>query len=184
MTIVEEIEKQIEKTKLTTTAKNIGQIIELGDGVARVSGLSDVSASEIIKFPHDIYGLALNLEEDSVGIIIFGDWAKLKEGDECHTTGKTLQIPVGDGLIGRVVDALGNPLDGKGPVKTTTSYPAEKIAPDVIFSHPVNTPQQTSPGFCNFGKKQSPRPRHYCRRLRFRFRHHAIRRPLRRLRHW
>src|SRR3989344_4727357 len=143
MTIVEEIEKQIEKTKLTTTAKNIGQIIELGDGVARVSGLSDVSASEIIKFPHDIYGLALNLEEDSVGIIIFGDWAKLKEGDECHTTGKTLQIPVGDGLIGRVVDALGNPLDGKGPVKTTTSYPAEKIAPGVIFRQPVNTPLQT-----------------------------------------
>ncbi len=143
MSILEDIEKQIDKAKFTSTPKNVGRIIEIGDGVARISGLSDVSASEIIKFPHDITGLALNLEEDSVGVIIFGDWAKLKEGDEVETTGKILEIPVGDALIGRVIDALGKSLDGKGPIKATTHYPAEKIAPGVIFRQPVNVPLQT-----------------------------------------
>ena len=143
MNIVEEIEKQIDKAKFSTTAKNVGNIIEIGDGVTRISGLSDVSASEIVKFPNDISGLALNLEEDSVGVIIFGDWTKLKEGDQCQTTGKILEIPVGEALIGRVVDALGKPLDGKGAVKATKYYPAEKIAPGVIFRQPVNVPLQT-----------------------------------------
>ncbi len=143
MNILEEIEQQINKAKLSSTAKNVGKIIEIGDGVARVSGLSDASSSEIIKFPHDITGLALNLEEDNVGIIIFGDWTKLKEGDECQTTGKILQVPVGDALIGRVIDALGNPVDNKGPIKSATYYPAEKIAPGVIFRQPVNVPLQT-----------------------------------------
>lgn len=143
MSILEEIEKQIEKTRFSTGAKNVGQIVEIGDGVTRVVGLSDVSASEVVSFPHGITGLALNLEEDSVGIIIFGDWTKLKEGDECHTTGKILEIPVGENFIGRVVDALGKPLDGKGNISAKTKYPAEKIAPSVIFRQPVNTPLQT-----------------------------------------
>ena len=92
MSIVEEIEKQIEKSKFSQAPKNVGTILEIGDGVARVAGLSDVAASELIKFPHDITGLALNLEEDSVGVIIFGDWTQLKEGDECQTTGRILEV--------------------------------------------------------------------------------------------
>ncbi|OGE09137.1 F0F1 ATP synthase subunit alpha [Candidatus Curtissbacteria bacterium RIFCSPLOWO2_01_FULL_42_26] len=143
MNIIEEIERQINKAKISTVAKNVGEIVEIGDGVATISGLSDVSAAEIVSFPHNIYGLALNLEEDNVGVIIFGDWTKLKEGDRCQTTGKILQIPAGDELVGRVIDPLGNPLDGKTTPKTKQSYPAEKIAPGVIFRKSVNTPLQT-----------------------------------------
>lgn len=143
MNIVEDIEKQIEKAKFTSSAKNVGRIIEIGDGVARVSGLSDVAASELVSFKKGITGLALNLEEDTVGVIIFGDWTKLKEGDSCQTTGRILEIPVGDALIGRVIDALGNPVDGRGKITTQTFYPAEKIAPGVVFRQPVNTPLQT-----------------------------------------
>jgi len=143
MGVIEEIEKQIEKSKFSTGAKNVGKIIEVGDGVARVSGLSDVAASELVLFENNITGLALNLEEDSVGVIIFEDWTKLKEGQKCETTGKILQIPVGDELIGRVVDALGKPVDGKGTISTKNNYPAEKIAPGVIYRESVNTPLQT-----------------------------------------
>lgn len=143
MSVLEEIEKQIEKSKLSTTPKNVGRVLEVGDGVARIVGLSDVSASEIVQFPHSITGLALNLEEDNVGVIIFGDWTKIKEGDKVETTGKVLQIPVGPNLVGRVIDALGNPIDGKGAIKEKTHYPAEKIAPGVIYRQGVNTPLQT-----------------------------------------
>ena len=143
MSIVEEIERQIEKVKLTTIPKNVGEIIEVGDGVVRVSGLSDVASSELVKFAHNIYGLALNLEEDSVGIIVFGNWQDLKEGDTSQTTGKILEVPVGESLVGRVIDALGNPIDGKGQIKTSAYYPAEKIAPGVIYRERVNTPLQT-----------------------------------------
>lgn len=143
MSILEEIEQQIEKTKFSTGAKNVGKVIEIGDGVARVIGLSDVSASELVTFPHGITGLALNLEEDNVGVIIFGDWTKIKEGDRVQTTGKILEIPVGENFIGRVVDALGKPLDGKGQITAKTHYPAEKIAPSVVFRQPVDTPLQT-----------------------------------------
>ncbi|OGD87381.1 F0F1 ATP synthase subunit alpha [Candidatus Curtissbacteria bacterium RIFCSPHIGHO2_01_FULL_41_11] len=143
MSIISDLEKQIEKSRLSPSAKNVGKVIEIGDGVARISGLSDVSASEIVQLPHDVTGLALNLEEDNVGVIIFGDWTKIKEGDKVETTGKILQIPTGEGLIGRVVDALGKPVDGKGAIQTKTFYPAEKIAPGVVFRQPVNTPLQT-----------------------------------------
>ena len=152
MNILEDIEKQIEKAKLSTTAKNVGKIVEIGDGVVRAVGLSNVSASELIKFPfsksrrgeaHDIYGLALNLEEDSVGIIVFSQWDRLKEGDTCETTGKIFEVPVGESLVGRVLDPLGNPQDGKGKIQTKTYFPAEKIAPSVIYRQPVNTPLQT-----------------------------------------
>ena len=143
MSILEDIEQQINKARLSSTAKNVGRIIEIGDGVARVSGLSDVSSSELVSFPYDIFGLALNLEEDNVGVIIFGDWARLKEGDACQTTGRILEVPVGESLIGRVIDPLGKPLDGKGSVSTKTFYPAEKIAPGVIYRQRVNTPLQT-----------------------------------------
>ncbi|MDP2632321.1 MAG: F0F1 ATP synthase subunit alpha [Candidatus Curtissbacteria bacterium] len=143
MSILTDIEQQIKHAKLSATAKNTGRVIEVGDGVARISGLSDVSASEIVQFPGNITGLALNLEEDNVGVIIFGDWTKIKEGDKVETTGKILQVPVGDALVGRVVDALGKPVDGKGAISSKTSYPTEKIAPGVIFRQPVNTPLQT-----------------------------------------
>src|SRR3990167_10938602 len=118
MSILDEIGKQIEKAKFTTTPKNVGKVIEVGDGVVRVSGLSDVSSSELVLFPNNISGLALNLEEDSVGIIIFGDWSKLKEGNTCETTGRILEVPVGEALVGRVLDALGKPLDAKGSIAT------------------------------------------------------------------
>lgn len=143
MSIIEDIQKQIDKTKLSSSGKNVGKIVEIGDGVARISGLSDVSASEIVQFPQGIQGLALNLEEDSVGVIIFGDWTKLKEGDTAQTTGRVLQVPVGENLAGRVIDALGNPLDNGGPIKTTKHNPAEKIAPGVIYRQSVDTPLQT-----------------------------------------
>src|SRR3990167_4006366 len=154
MSILDEIGKQIEKAKFTTTPKNVGKVIEVGDGVVRVSGLSDVSSSELVLFPpsepdthraggHSITGLALNLEEDSVGVIIFGDWSKLKENDVCETTGRILEVPVGETQVGRVVDALGKPLDGKGAISTKTFYPTEKIAPGVVFRQRVNTPLQT-----------------------------------------
>ncbi len=143
MNILEEIENQIQNTKLAPISKNVGHILEIGDGVAHVSGLSDVGASEVVEFPHGITGLAFNLEEETVGCIIFGDWTKLKEGDECTTTGHILQTPVGENLIGRVIDALGNPLDGKGAITTKKFYPTEKIAPGVIFRQSVDTPLQT-----------------------------------------
>lgn len=141
--IVSEISQTIESLKLDTTMKNVGQIVELGDGVATIEGLSNVSYNEIIEFPHNIKGLALNLEETSVGAIIFGDYSLLKEGDQAKTTSQTLSISVGENLIGRVVDALGNPIDGKGTIKTKNNYPIEKIAPGVVARESVNTPLQT-----------------------------------------
>ncbi|MBI4037846.1 F0F1 ATP synthase subunit alpha [Candidatus Curtissbacteria bacterium] len=143
MNILDEIQKQIEKASVSAGSKNAGRIVEIGDGVAMVNGLSGVGASELVAFPHNLKGLALNLEEDNVGVIIFGDWAKLKEGDSAEATGKILQVPVGEELVGRVVNALGEPLDGKGNIKAKTTYPTEKIAPGVIFRQPVNTPLQT-----------------------------------------
>ena len=143
MNIVDEIQKQIDKSKFTTSAKNVGTILEIGDGVVRVGGLSDIAAGELVSFPHNIKGLALNLEEDSVGIVIFGDWTLLKEGDRAETTGKILEVPVGEELIGRTIDAVGNPLGEKGIIKAKKTYPTEKIAPGVIFRKSVNTPLQT-----------------------------------------
>lgn len=143
MNILEDIQKQIDKSKFSSTPKNVGTILEIGDGVARIGGLSNVAASEIILFPHNVTGLALNLEEDSVGAVIFGDWTLLKEGDKCETSGKIIEVPVGEGLIGRVVDALGNPIDNKGTIKTQKNYPAERIAHGVIFRKSVDTPLQT-----------------------------------------
>ena len=141
--IIEELKKEISELEVNTKAKNIGVITELGDGVARVDGLSEVVFNELIELPNNLKGLALNLEESSVGIVIFGDYTSLKEGDEVKSTGKILEIPVGDALIGRVVNALGEPLDGKGPIKTNKSYPVEKIAPGVIARESVKTPLQT-----------------------------------------
>lgn len=141
--IIKELQRELEGLKITSSANNIGTITELSDGVAKVEGLSNVAYNELVSLPHNLQGVALNLEETSVGIIVFGDYKLLKEGDQVKTTGRIFSVPVGEGLIGRVVDALGNPIDGKGPVKTSQLYPIEKIAPGVITREPVNTPLQT-----------------------------------------
>jgi len=148
--LIKQIENDIKGLKLKAQKQNIGVVTEIGDGVARIEGLSDVQYSELIDFGSPrgeagkgVFGLALNLEQYSVGAVIFGDFTKVKEGDVVKTTGEILQVPVGEALIGRVVDALGNPIDGKGPIKAKTRYPVEKIASGVITRQKVNTPLQT-----------------------------------------
>jgi len=141
--ILEEIETKIAGLKTSTTKSNIGIVRETGDGVARIEGLSDVMLNEMIEFPGGVYGLALNLEETEVGAILLGDATKISEGDEAKTTGRLLSVPVGKGLLGRVVNTLGEPLDGKGEIKSETYYPLEKIAPGVIKRRSVSQPVQT-----------------------------------------
>ncbi len=141
--IIAQIEKEISGFKLKAQKQNVGTVVEIGDGIARIEGLSEVQSSELIVFPYNIFGLALNLEQYSVGAVIFGDFTKIKAGDEVKTTGQVLQVPVGQELVGRVVNALGQPIDGKGPIKSTKKYPVEKIAPGVITRQSVNTPLQT-----------------------------------------
>jgi F-type H+/Na+-transporting ATPase subunit alpha len=141
--ILEEIETKIAGLKTSTTKSNIGIVRETGDGVARIEGLSDVMLNEMIEFPGGVYGLALNLEETEVGAILLGDATKISEGDEAKTTGRLLSVPVGKGLLGRVVNTLGEPLDGKGEIKSDTYYPLEKIAPGVIKRRSVSQPVQT-----------------------------------------
>src|SRR6185295_18054609 len=116
---------------------------EIGDGVARIEGLSDAMLNEMIDLGHGLTGLALNLDETEVGVVILGDYTQLEEGDEVRSTGKLLQVPVGKGLLGRVVNTLGGPLDGKGPIKSDVSYPVEKLAPGIIRRRPVRQPVQT-----------------------------------------
>src|SRR5438067_10195981 len=130
--ILQEIETQIAGLRTTTTKSNTGVVREAGDGVAKIEGLSDVMLNEMIEFPGGLYGLALNLEETEVGCILLGDYTEVTEGTEVKTTGRLLSVPVGKGLLGRVVDTLGRPLDGKGPVKSEQAYPVEKIAPGII----------------------------------------------------
>src|SRR5262244_3008341 len=142
-TILEEIENKIEGLKTSAGKTNVGIVRETGDGVARIEGLSDVMLNEMIEFPNGVYGLALNLEETEVGAILLGDNTLIEEGDEAKTTGRLLSVPVGKALLGRVVNTLGQPLDGKGPVKSETFYPLEKIAPGVIKRRSVNQPVQT-----------------------------------------
>jgi len=138
--VIEQIEQQIAKLSTKAVKKNTGHIRTVADGVAKVDGLSDVMYNEMVQFPGGIIGIALNLEQDEVGCVILGDVSNLKEGDEVTTTGKLLSVPVGRALLGRVVDALGNPIDGKGPVAATETYPVEKIAPGVMARKSVNQP--------------------------------------------
>src|ERR1700751_5583919 len=141
--LLKEIEAQIAGAKATTAKQNVGVIREIGDGVAKSEGLSEAMLNEMIDLGHGITGRALNLAEPEVGVIILGDYTQLKEGDEARTTGKVLQVPVGKGLLGRVVNVLGEPVDGKGPIKSDTSYPVEKIAPGIIRRRSVSQPMQT-----------------------------------------
>src|SRR5471030_1415162 len=142
-TLLQDLESQISNLKTTTTKSNMGTVREIGDGVAKIEGLSDVMLNEMIEFPGGVYGLALNLEETEVGAVIRGDYTSIKEGSEVRTTGKLLQVPVGKSLVGRVVNALGQPIDGKGPVKSDVAYPVEKIAPGIIRRKSVSQPVQT-----------------------------------------
>ena len=136
------IKRQIEEFGGDLTQVDIGTVVEAADGVARVHGLSGVRYSELLQFPGDIFGLALNLEEDSVGAVILGDYLKIKEGDEVRSTGRIIEVPVGEAMKGRVVDSLGRPLDGKGAISTSESYPVEKIAPGVGARQSVDQPVQ------------------------------------------
>jgi F-type H+-transporting ATPase subunit alpha len=141
--ILQEIEAQIASLKTTTTRSNVGTVREVGDGVARIEGLSDVMLNEMIEFPGGVYGLALNLEESEVGAILLGETVGISEGDEVRTTGRLLEVPVGKAMLGRVVNTLGQPLDGKGPIASEISYPVEKIAPGIIKRRSVSQPVQT-----------------------------------------
>jgi F-type H+-transporting ATPase subunit alpha len=139
----QEIEEQITHARTTTGWENVGMIREVGDGVAKIEGLTDAMLNEMIDLGNGIMGLALNLEETEVGVIILGDYTKLEEGGEARTTGKLLQVPVGKALLGRVVNTLGEPIDGKGPIASDVYYPVEKMAPGIIRRKSVNQPVQT-----------------------------------------
>lgn len=142
-TVLEEIEQEIEKLETKTVKSNVGTVTQLADGVAHLDGLSEVMYSEMIEFPNNVFGVALNLEEDEVGAVLFGNFSKLKEGDEAKTTGRLLSVPVGKSLLGRVVDALGNPVDGKGSIESEARYPIEKIAPGILPRKSVDQPLAT-----------------------------------------
>src|SRR6187401_3619482 len=141
--LVQEIEQQIAGAKAAAARQTIGVIREIGDGVAKIEGLGDAMLNEMLDFGHGITGLALNLDETEVGAIILGDYTKLQEGDEVRGTGRLLEVPVGKGLLGRVVNTLGEPLDDKGPIVSDTAYPVEKLAPGIIKRRPVSQPVQT-----------------------------------------
>src|SRR5437667_6098459 len=142
-TLLQEIESKISGIKTTVGRQNVGTVREIGDGVAKIEGLTDVMLNEMIDFGNGIVGLALNLEETEVGAIILGDYTHVVEGQEVRTTGKLLQVPVGKVMLGRVVNALGQPVDGKGPIKSDIAYPVEKIAPGIIKRKSVSQPVQT-----------------------------------------
>ena len=142
-TILQELESQISGLSTEAMKSNVGIVREAGDGVVKIEGLSDVMLNELIEFPGGLYGLALNLEETEVGCVLLGDFTDVKEGTEVKTTGRLLSVPVGKGLLGRVVNILGQPIDGKGPIESTVLYPVEKIAPGIIKRKSVSQPVQT-----------------------------------------
>ncbi|HVE59475.1 MAG TPA: F0F1 ATP synthase subunit alpha [Pyrinomonadaceae bacterium] len=141
--INEIIRSQIENFDASMTVNEVGTVIKVGDGIAEIHGLEKVMAGELLEFPHGVRGLALNLEEDKVGTVLFGDFQKIKEGDEVKRTRRIMSVPVGDAMIGRVVDALGQPIDGKGEIITSQFNPVESIAPGIIDRQPVKEPLQT-----------------------------------------
>ena len=141
--ISELIKQRIQNFEAKSEARDVGTIIALTDGICRIHGLNDVQYGEMIEFPGDSFGLALNLEQDSVGAVVLGDYKHISEGDTVKTTGRILEVPVGEALLGRVVNSLGMPIDGKGPIATTLTSPIEKVAPGVIERQSVNQPVQT-----------------------------------------
>jgi F-type H+-transporting ATPase subunit alpha len=141
--IVENLKREIENFTAQAKVEKVGKVLEVFDGIAKVSGLSDIKSSEMVTFPNGETGVALNLEEDAVGVIILDDFSKIKEGDEVKATGKILEVPVSDSILGRVVNAIGNPIDGKGAIKAGKTYPIEKVAPGVITRLSVSEPVAT-----------------------------------------
>jgi len=141
--IVSVIKQQIEQFGAPVTMVDVGTVIEVGDGIARIHGLAAAKYNELLQFPNDVIGIALNLEEDSVSAVVLGDYTGIKEGDEVRCTGRIAEVPVGDKLVGRVVDPLGRPLDGKGSIKADRTRPLERIAPNVVLRKSVDTPVQT-----------------------------------------
>src|SRR3974377_1951518 len=127
------IKQRIENFKSVTEARNVGTIISVTDGITRIHGLADARYGEMLEFPGNTFGLALNLEQDSVGAVVLGEYKHLKEGDQVQTPDRIRQVPVGPELLGRVVDALGAPIDGKGPINAARSAPIERVAPGVIY---------------------------------------------------
>ena len=137
------LRQEIENYEHAVDVSEIGSVISVGDGIARIHGLEKVMAGELIEFPHDVAGIAMNLEEDQVGSVLLGDYTEIKEGDEVRRTRRIMSVPVGDAMIGRVVDALGQPIDGKGPILTTEFNTIERLAPGVVARQPVREPMQT-----------------------------------------
>ncbi len=141
--IVSILKQQIEQFGTAVTMVDVGTVIEVGDGIARIHGLASAKYNELLQFPNDIIGIALNLEEDSVSAVVLGDYTRIKEGDEVKCTGRIAEVPVGDAMIGRVIDPLGRPVDGRGAIKTDKVRPIERVAPNVVLRASVDTPVQT-----------------------------------------
>jgi F-type H+/Na+-transporting ATPase subunit alpha len=137
------LREEIENYERTIDVTEVGSVMSVGDGIARIHGLEKVMAGELIEFPHGVSGIAMNLEEDQVGAVLLGDYTEIKEGDSVKRTGRIMSVPVGEALIGRVVDALGRPIDGKGPIATTAFNPIERLAPGVVWRQPVKEPMMT-----------------------------------------
>src|SRR6059058_5026849 len=141
--IAQLLRQQIENYESKIAVDEVGTVITLGDGIARVHGLDKVMAGELLSFPHDLAGIAMNLEEDQVGVVLMGEYTEIKEGDEVKRTGRIMSVPVGDGMIGRVVNSLGQPIDDKGPIGTDKFIALERLAPGVIDRQPVREPMAT-----------------------------------------
>jgi F-type H+-transporting ATPase subunit alpha len=137
------IRERIENFEAAAEARDVGTVIAVTDGIVRIHGLADARYGEMLEFPGNTFGLALNLEQDSVGAVVLGDYKHITEGDTIKTTGRILEVPIGEGLLGRVVDALGSPIDGKGPIKAAGRAPIERVAPGVIERQSVSQPVQT-----------------------------------------
>src|SRR5437762_1357745 len=137
------IREQIGSFAVDVDVAEVGSIISIGDGIARVHGVDNAMAGEMLEFPHGVYGIALNLEEESVGAVLLGEFKNIKEGDTVKRTGRIISVPVGDEMLGRVVDALGMPIDGRGPIASKTFMPIERLAPGVVDRSPVKEPLQT-----------------------------------------
>src|SRR5208282_5295118 len=141
--ITQLIRAEIENYETKISVDETGTVITLGDGIARVYGLDKVMAGELLEFPHDVAGLAMNLEEDQVGVVLLGDYTEIEEGDEVKRTGRIMSVPVGEAMVGRVVDSLGQPIDDKGPINTDQFITIERLAPGVIDRQPVREPMAT-----------------------------------------
>ncbi|HLY13445.1 MAG TPA: F0F1 ATP synthase subunit alpha, partial [Candidatus Limnocylindrales bacterium] len=141
--IISIIKSAIDNFDRGAETRSVGTVVEVGDGIAQIYGLEDAVSSEMLEFPGGVMGIALNLEEETVGAVILGNASEIKEGDTVKTTGRVVEVPVGQALLGRVVDPLGRPLDDKGPIATTKTRPVERIAPGVIVRQSVDTPVQT-----------------------------------------